>query len=572
MSCRENLTKPKYGVKAKYNVWVPMRDGVRLSADVYMPDKEGKYPVILIRTYYGKHKMDLSNEEWGEFITYFVSRGYVVVIQDCRGRYDSEGEFYIEKYDFDDGYDTVEWCAKQEWSNGNVGMFGCSYPGCLCWSAAISGNKHLKCIAPRDATSDDYFNGGFMRGGVVQGWLEWCLHTAGKTSRENLIKKIDWNKVYRHLPLIKLDEYLGFNFPWWKDYFKHPCYDEYWEKLSYEKQHDKVAVPSLNIGGWYSTSDIDGTIRNFVGVTKKGKKLPSGTHHKLFIGPWPHCKITTSYGEVDFGEKAKIDLKEVLLKWFDYWLKGKDTGIMNEPPVKYFLMGANEWCVATQWPPEGTTYKKYYLHSGGRANSLLGDGWLDTNPPEDEPYDQYTYDPDNPVPFPLGTEENVILDQRVVERRDDVLVYSTPPLEEDVNVVGQPRVKLYASSSAVDTDFVAKLVDVYPNDMAIFLSIGIVRARFRESYREMKLIKPGEIYEYNIEMNNIAIQFKKGHRIRLEISSSAFPYFLKNQNTGNDIGTDTESVIARQKIYHNKDFPSYLELPILKEPKYWKDK
>jgi len=555
-------------LKVKYNVWVPMRDGVRLSADVYMPDKLGKYPVLLMRTYYGKCNV---TSEMKEFVSYFVEHGYVVVIQDCRGRYDSEGEFYIEISDFNDGYDTVEWCATQKWSNGKVGMFGCSYPGCIQWSAAISGNKHLICIVPRDATSDDYFNGGFMHSGVVQGWLGWCIRTAGRTSRNNLIKEINWYKVYKHLPPIKLDEHLGFNFPWWKDYFKNPCYGKYWERMSYENKHHLVSVPSLNIGGWYSITDIDGTIRNFLGVVQKGKKLPSETHHKLLIGPWPHCKAVSSLGELDFGKDAKLDLKEVHLKWFDYWLKGKNTNIMEEPPVKYFLMGANKWCTAHEWPPEGVSYVKYYLHSGGKANSLLGDGLLNTGLPENEIADQFTYDPGNPVPFLIfdyRPEEEVILDQKVVERRDDVLVYTAPPLEEDLNVVGPIRARIYASSSAVDTDFVAKLVDVHPNDTAVFLTIGVVRARYRKSFEKPAFIKPGVVYEYDIDMSNTANQFKKGHRIRLEVSSSAFPFFLKNQNTGKNIGTDTDSIVARQRIYHNKNYPSHLQLPILKKPAY----
>lgn len=572
MERQKNLSESTYGIKAQYNVLIPMRDGVRLSADIYLPDREGKYPVLLMRTYYGKCNFDLSNDESREFIRFFVERGYAMVIQDCRGRYDSEGEFYIEIYDFDDGYDTIEWCGTQEWSNGKVGMFGCSYPGCMCWSAAISGNKHLKCIAPRDATSDSYFNGGFMRGGVMQGWLSWCVHTAGRTSRNKLEKEIDWRKAYTRLPLINLDEHLGFSFPWWKDYFKHPCYDEYWERFSYENRHGKVAAASLNIGGWYSSSDIDGTINNFLGVKKKGRKLPAGTHHKLLIGPWPHCRIVASFGEMKFGEEACIDLKEVMLRWFDYWLKGKDTGIMKEPPVKYFLMGANKWCTAQDWPPEGISFVHYYLHSGGKANSLYGDGVLNTEPPRDEKFDQYTYDPENPVPFPLGDLENVILDQRTVERRDDVLIYTTPTLKEDINVVGPIKAKIFASSSAVDTDFVAKLVDVYPNDMAIYLTIGIVRARYRSSFKKPALMEPGVIYEYDINMSNTANQFRKGHKIRLEISSSAFPYFLKNQNTGNDIGTDTESIVAEQKIFHDRQHPSYIELPILKEPAYFVQK
>lgn len=555
-------------MKTKYNVWVPMRDGVRLSADVYMPDKEGEYPVLLMRTYYGKCN---ATSERKEFISYFVERGYVVVIQDCRGRYDSEGEFYIEIYDFNDGYDTVEWCATQEWSNGKVGMFGCSYPGCIQWSAAISGNKHLKCIVPRDATSDDYFNGGFMHGGVVQGWLEWCIHTAGRTSRNMLVKEIKWDKVYRHLPLIDLDEHLGFNFPWWRDYFRNPCYSEYWEEMSYENKHHQVSVPSLNIGAWYSITDIDGTIRNFLGVVQKGKKLPSGTHHKLLIGSWPHCKTVSSLGELDFGNNAKLDLKEVHLRWFDYWLKGKDAGIMKEPFVKYFLMGANKWCTAQQWPPEGVSCVKYHLHSGGKANSLLGDGLLNANPPRNEAFDQITYDPENPVPFlpfKAGNDDKVILDQKVVERRDDVLVYTTHPLVEEVNVVGPIHARIHASTSVVDTDFVAKLVDVHPNDTAVFLTIGVVRSRYRTSFKKPTFIEPGVVYEYNICMSNTANQFKKEHRIRLEVSSSAFPLFLKNQNTGKNIGTDTDSIVARQRIYHDQDYPSYLQLPIMKEPAY----
>jgi putative CocE/NonD family hydrolase len=569
MSCEANPAETAYRLKAKYNTWIPMRDGVRLSADVYLPDKDGKYPVLLMRTYYGKCNNDLASGGIGEFVTYFVERGYAVVIQDCRGRYDSEGEFYIEIYDFDDGYDTVEWCAKQEWSNGRVGMFGCSYPGCIQLSAAVSENAHLKCIAPRDATSDSYLNGGFMRRGVVQGWLDWCLHTAGRTTREQLRPKIAWDKAYQQLPLNKLDENLGFMFPYWKDYFKHPSYDEYWDRFSYEKKHDRISAASLNIGGWYSSSDIDGTISNFLGITQKGKKLPAGTHHKLILGPWPHCKTVRSYGEHDFGEEAVPDMREVHRQWFDYWLKDKDTGIMNEPPIKYFLMGANRWCTAHAWPPEGSSHVHYYLHSRGRANSLLGDGYLSLEPPGNERHDQFTYDPYNPVPFavhaPADGEEHAILDQRVIERRDDVLVYTTAPFVEDVNVVGPVRLRAHASSSAVDTDFVAKLVDVHPNDMAIFVTIGVVRARYRTSLEQPTLMQPGTVYEFDIDMSNTANQFKKGHSMRLEVSSSAFPYFLKNQNTGNEIGTDTESAVARQRIFHDLGHESHLDVSILAE-------
>ncbi len=545
-----------------------MRDGIRLSADVYRPDQEGKYPVLLLRTYYGKCNRDLGDADLKEFIYYFVTRGYVVVVQDCRGRYDSEGEFYIEIYDFDDGYDTIEWCGTQEWSNGKVGMFGCSYAGCVQFSAAITANPHLKCIVPHDATSDSYFNGGFMRGGVVEEWFTWAVKNTGRTSRPSLFKEINWQKLWRNLPLplINLDEHLGFQIPYWKDYFRHPTYDEYWDRFSYERKHDQVSVPSLNIGGWSSDKDIDGTIKNYMGVVEKGQSIPTGTHHKLLIGPWPHCNIVDSRGEITFGNEALLDLKEVHLRWFDYWLKGKETGIMQEPPVKYFLLGANEWRTADKWPPK-SVLSDFYLHSTGKANSLLGDGILSRTSPETEPIDQFINDPNYPVPFPLSPGEDPssepILDQRVVERRDDVLVYSTPPLDASMTVVGPIVAKIYAATSAKDTDFVAKLIDVYPNEMAIYLTIGVVRGRFRTSFDKETLLEPNKIYEYDINLWWTANLFKKGHQIRLELTSSAFPRFLKNQNTGNNIGTDVESVIAHQRIYHNHEYPSRLILPIV---------
>lgn len=556
----KKLSKPQYEVKAEFNVPVPMRDGVKLSADVYRPDAEGQFPVLLTRTYYGKCNRDIFHPRGKEFIEYFVSRGYVVVIQDCRGRYDSEGKFYIEIYDAEDGYDTYEWCGSQPWSNGKIGTYGCSYGGCIQWYSAHLRNSHLKCMVPRDATSDSYFDGGFMRGGVYQGWLGWCVGTAGRTGRQGRMEGHDWKEIYMNLPLNEADESIGFHFPWWKDYLKHPTYDEYWKRTSVHNKYHLIEVPSLNIGGWYSSSDIMGTIRNFLGVFKKGYSEQGRKNQKIFIGPWSHCSSSTKVGEIDFGPKAKVDFNELHLRWYDYWLKGIDTGIMDTPPIKIFVMGMNDWITANDWPLPETQFNKFFLHSKGRANSLIGDGTLNITHPNSEPPDRFTYDPAHPV---HGSTDSDLLDQRPMERRDDVLVYTTEPLKEDLMVVGPVKVILYAVSSAVDTDFTGKLVDVHPNDLAQGLNYGIVRARYRDSFEKPTLIEPGKIYKYEIDLWATGNLFKKGHRIRLEISSSNFPGFLPNTNTGNDIGSDTERKIARQIIYHDAEHPSHLILPII---------
>ncbi|HZX09869.1 MAG TPA: CocE/NonD family hydrolase [Acidobacteriota bacterium] len=556
----KKLSKPQYEVKAEFNVPVLMRDGVKLSADVYRPDAEGQFPVLLTRTYYGKCNRDIFHSSGKEFIEYFVSRGYVVVIQDCRGRYDSEGKFYIEIYDAEDGYDTYEWCGSQPWSNGKIGTYGCSYGGCIQWYSAHLRNSHLKCMVPRDATSDSYFDGGFMRGGVYQGWLGWCVGTAGGTGRQGRREGLNWKEIYMNLPLNEADESIGFHFPWWKDYFKHPIYDEYWKRTSVHNKYHLIEVPSLNIGGWYSSSDIMGTIRNFLGVFKKGYSEQGRKNQKLFIGPWSHCSSSTKVGEIDFGPQAKVDFNELHLRWYDHWLKGIDTGIMDTPPIKIFVMGMNDWITAADWPLPETQFTKFFLHSGGRANSLIGDGTLNITHPNSEPVDRFTYDPAHPVP---SSTDSDLLDQRPMERRDDVLVYTSEPLKEDLMVVGPVKVILYAASSAVDTDFTGKLVDVHPNDLAQGLNYGIVRARYRDSFEKPTLIEPGKIYKYEIDLWATGNLFKKGRRIRLEISSSNFPGFLPNTNTGNDIGSDTERKIARQIIYHDAEHPSHLVLPII---------
>jgi putative CocE/NonD family hydrolase len=542
-----------------------MRDGIHLSADAYRPATRGRFPVLLSRTYYGKSRSDLGDADSRKFVEYFVRRRYAVVIQDCRGRYDSEGEFYPEIHEADDGYDTIEWCAKQSWSNGKVGMFGCSYPGCVQWYCAHLNNPHLKCIAPRDATSDPYFDGGFMRGGVPQGFMEWLLHTAGRTDRTDLLKTVNLNEMYRQHPIRKLDERLGFRFPFWKDYVDHPTYGSYWKRTSIHDKYQLIRVPSLNIGGWYSYSDVMGTIRNFMGVSTMGPQ-EARKNHRLMIGPWEHCESAPKVRGVDFGPKAKVDLLKVHRRWFDYWLKGLGRGMESEPAVRVFVMGANRWRSAKKWPLPNTKYTKYYLHSYGHANTLKGDGTLDPNPPGSEHPDRFAFDPANPCSDgiklrPDGKIET--LDQRPIERRDDVLVYSTLALKNAIEITGLIRLFLFAASSAKDTDFTGKLVDVRPNGSAVHLTAGIMRARFRKSYERPSFIKPGRVYLYEIDLWATSNLFGKNHRIRLEVSSSEFPTFLPNTNMGGRIGYENRRVVAKQTIYHDATSSSHLLLPVI---------
>ena len=557
--------KRHFGLLAEYNVPVRMRDRVLLSADVYRPAAQGRFPVLLSRTYYGKSKQDLGDSDSRKFIEYFVDRRYAVVIQDCRGRYDSEGEFYPEIHDANDGYDTIEWCATQPWSNGKVGMFGCSYAGCVQWYCSHLNNPHLKCIVPRDATSDPYFDGGFMRGGVLQGFMEWLLHTAGRTDRTVLLKTLNFLEAYKHLPLRRLDGRLGFRFRFWKDYIDHPTYGAYWKRTSIHDKYRLIHVPSLSIGGWYSYSDVMGSIRNFAGASTGGFRR-SRRNHRLVIGPWEHCETDGRIGEIDFGPEAEVDFLEMHRRWFDYWLKGRGNGMTRESPLRLFVMGANKWRRASRWPLAGTRYLKFYLHSRGRANSLNGDGVLDRNLPSSEPPDRFTFDPTNPCLTGLRPGMNgkiETLDQRPNERRDDVLVYSTNALKSEVEVTGPIRLFLYATSSAKDTDFTGKLVDVYPNDAAILLTSGIVRARFRESYTKPSLISPGQVYLYQVDLWATSNLFKRSHRIRLEVSSSDFPMFLPNTNTGGSIGSEVRTAVARQTLYHDTERPSHLLLPLI---------
>ena len=569
------ISQPVHEVRMMYALEVPMRDGVCLSTDVYLPDADGPFPAILIRTPYNNNAEGVVQD-----CLYFASRGYAVVSQDVRGRWDSDGEWYPFIHEPQDGYDTQEWIGEQPWCDGNVGTAGGSYVAMVQWQAAPLRSQYLKAMVPQVGYSNFYHNwvytGGAFQLAFNLRWGAIQMHT--RTNQVQYLWMPESNHLttlHWHLPLIDMDEAAGRRSELWKDWIQNPSYGDYWRKLRpVEEHYADVSVPAYGLGGWYDVF-LQSTLNNFMGVNKHGRS-PGKGNQRITVGPWIHnCgnkganRVT---GEVDFGEDVKVDLRAEHIRWFDYWLKGVKNGITDEPPVNVFVMGRNQWRRSADWPIPGTQYTPYYLHGGGNANSSFGDGGLSADAPEDEPVDSYEYDPQHPVMTIGGStccSEDVTpvsmgpRDQQQAEWRPDVLVYTTDPLEEDVEVTGPVSVVLYASSSAPDTDFTAKLVDVHPGGKAINVAQGIIRARYRDSWEKPELMTPGEVYKFTIDLWSTSNCFLAGHRIGVEISSSNFPQFDRNPNTGNEFDKDSETQIATQTIYHDSERPSHVLLPVI---------
>jgi putative CocE/NonD family hydrolase len=565
------ISKPVYKVRMALGVMVPMRDGVKLSSDLYFPDTEGKFPAILIRTPYNN-----SSSRYDRYGKFYASRGYVVVTQDCRGRYDSEGEWYPFVGDGYDGHDTIEWIARQPWSNGKVGMTGVSYVGYVQWMAAVENPPHLTCIfsygSPSSIYGDTWFSFGTL---YLMDAITWAFLMDGRTNQNMGVH--DWLNLKDHLPLMTMDEFLGRKIDYWKDWLSHPNYDDYWAEQGLIGRYHEIDIPSVTVTGWYDDGQ-HGSLENYYGIMREGTET-ARKNAKLIIGywrhggPYPHTdNYYTELGAFDFGDDALLDLETYELRWFDHWLKGYPNNIMDEPKVKLFILGRNEWRDEAEWPLPDAKYTKFYFHSKGKANTLFGDGLLNTAPPGEESTDEYVYDPADPVPSVRGGTgarggiSSDPIDQRINEKRMDVLCYTSDLLKEDLEITGPIKIILYASSSAKDTDFCGKLVDVHPNGAAYnvcYAASGLLSARFRESLEKPSLIEPGKVYKYEIALRPTGIVFKKAHRIRVEISSSDFPVFNRNLNTGEDPYTSTEMVKAEQTIYHSLEYPSHIVLPVI---------
>ena len=574
MFAMPGLASDHYDILVERGVAAKMRDGTVLRADIYRPKADGRFPVLLQRTPYDK-RMEV------DFGLRAASLGYVVIVQDVRGRYTSEGEWDPFKHESSDGYDTVEWAASLPNSNGKVGMFGGSYVGATQMLAAMAAPPHLAGILP-GVTASNYHEGWTYQGGAFEQWFNESWTTILALDTLNRRAQARTNALHRVLKL-PLASYPLFDAdvdsnstespqglaPYFVDWLAHPSYDDYWKQVSIEDHFAQIAVPIFHVGAWYDIF-LGGTLRNYAGIKARGGSEEARQGQRLMVITGGHAGTGPRIGEVDFGRDSVVNDDDLVLRWYDYLLKGEKNGMESEKPVKLFVLGKNLWREEDDWPLARARNTRFYLHSQGKANSLSGDGTLSTSAPASEHVDQYVYDPADPVPTrggPLCCDSDHLapgaIDQRPVEARSDMLVYSTPPFKEDFEVTGPVSVELYAGSSAVDTDFTAKLVDVWPNGFAQNLTEGILRARYRNSPERVEFMNPGEVYKLTLDLWATSNVFLKGHKLRLEISSSNFPRFDRNLNTGENAGLGTRWVKATNTIAHDREHPSWVVLPVV---------
>jgi predicted acyl esterase len=513
---------------------VPMRDGVKLATNIFLPEGDGPFPAILVRTPYAKDRADFEPDRAKKIVpktpakhANLLQQGYAVVVQDCRGRYRSEGEYRPFMTDHVDGYDTVEWLAAQPWSTGKVGMMGGSAPGITANLATIARPPHLACVATTKSFGSLYhfmgYHGGVFRKKMTGSWL-------AERGAADFVRVI----------------------------LEHETYDDFWASVDMANYYDRIDVPFYIHAGWYdifTQSNLD----MFANIQSRGAGLARG-NLKLTVGPTGHGKLS---GDLVYPNPNAPETNWQM-RWFDYWLKGVDNGILDEPPVRYYVMGdtmdpdapGNEWRTAPGWPPASRP-TPYYLGSGGT---------LSTNFPRvAESRSFYAYDPGGPVPTIGGNNlfmEKGPMDQRAVGERDDILKFQTEPLKNAVEVVGKIDVELWAGSDAPDTDWMVKLIDVYPNGYEALVVEGALRARFREGFGHEAFMEPGEVYKFDIDLWSTALVFNKGHRIAVHVTSSNFPRFEPNPNTGKPYLSDDEPRIAHNTIYHDTNRPSRITLPV----------
>ena len=552
--------------RAQMNVMVPMRDGVRLATDLYLPPGPGPFPVVLTRLPYGTDVFMF--KELGKFM---AREGYVFAAQDTRGTFSSEGAYFPLIFDYDDGHDTIAWVLKQPWCNGKVGMWGGSYFAFTQWESAPD-NPALAAITPLYGSGN--MHKVIYRGGATEfvSWTGWnaqmAQQQAERAGRHTDIKA-DFSQGYYNEPLrdaqpvdmeaAKKDPVLlqkGVD-PW----MHHPGDIINASCLNYEPWYSHTSAPAYMVGGWYDLF-LSAQLEDFVRLRAEGQG--NARQSRLIIGPWIHGMPSSKFEDSRFTGPRLFG--QGFIGWFNTWLKGEKPEAAA--PLKIFVLGENKWRDEWEWPLKRTVFTDYYLHSGGRANSSAGDGSLSTEKPAGEPGDRFDYDPRNPVPTAGGsflgqkTVKAGAKEQREIEKRKDVLLYATPSLTQPVEVTGPIQLTLFAASSAKDTDWTAKLVDIFPNGHVQNLQDGIVRARYRDGYAKPSLLEPGKVYAYTVDLWATANVFLPGHRIGLEISSSNFPQFDRNTNAGGE-GGPGNVVTAQQTIFHRADYPSHLTLPVI---------
>ena len=560
-------------------IMVPMRDGVRLATDVYRPSRggepvEGKFPVVLYRTPYNKN--GVSREA-----IYFARRGYVVVAQDCRGRFASEGEFYPFINEGTDGYDAIEWAAAQPWSNGKVATMGASYLAWDQYHAAMYRPPHLVAMFALVGGANFIEEYGHPGGATNLGWPLWILNSAASSpqaarnpsTREPLIETMKNPAAWLALHPLKRGEIFQ-SFPAhrkiYEDLYAHSEFDDYWKQkgfytAGYYKQMKDV--PIFFLSGWYDYF-AEGVLQNFAALERM-QRSPK----KLLMGPWPHGTGRAECGEASFGPAAAVDTTALALDWFDHWMKGHHFELVSPSAVRLFRMGGGdgtrtaegklkhegEWRTASAWPPPAVRPSRYYIHTGGMLSA--------TQPVGGEP-STFVYDPDNPVPtiggrYGAAGVPPCVQNQAPLSQRLDVLSYSSARLSASLEITGKIRARLWISSDAVDTDFTAKLIDVYPDGYALILADGQIRNRYRNGHEKAELMKPGTVYLVEIDLGSTSNLFVKGHRIRLDISSSNYPRVEPNPNSGEPAGRWTRRVKARNTVYHDAQRASYVEVPVI---------
>lgn len=576
LAVRAPAQTPEPKIIVEKNVEAKMRDGVVLRADVYRPDVPEKLPALLQRTPYSKSTRSDNNQ-----FKRLAGAGYVVVVQDTRGRYMSDG-VAVPHDEGGDGYDTIEWVATLPHVNGRVGTFGGSYAATTQLLAAPLRPAHLVAIFPSSSYNSRYdmvFQGGAF---YLADGLSWNLGQGADVRRRIMTPNVDrggpigmtpderqrFNGEWLlHVPLKTIDamnirEYA----PGYFAMLDHPSYDAFWTTFDVEAKHKDFETPAFHVTGWYDALS-NGTIKNYTGLRKNARTARARDNQRLLIGPWTHSTPTprsTSIGAADFGPDAGFDSERLMLDWFDYWLKDKPTNVTARAPVRLFVMGANTWRDEREWPLARAVATSFYFHSDGNAVTAAGNGTLTRAAPAREPVDHFTYDPANPVGTGArGGYSRSPSDQRDVEVRPDVLVYSSSPLDAPIEATGPISVTLWASSSEKDTDFTAKLVDVFPDGTARALTDGILRARYRNSTTTPTLLTPNQPVQLTIDVGATSNLFLPGHRIRVEISSSNFPRFDRNPNTGGTFGEDAELRPAKQTILHDAEHLSRIVLPVV---------
>lgn len=567
----------------KKTAMIPMRDGVKLSTDLYFPESDSvkKFPIILIRTPYKKEMQQLDGE-------YYSRRGYVAAVQDCRGRFASEGEWEPFMNEAEDGYDTVEWLGKREWSSGKVGMIGGSYVGWVQLWAASERPPHLTTIIPNVAPPDPFYNipyeyGSFFILGSI--WWAQILETdATGDLSGGVMSKINekkYEKILKSLPVIDLDKkIMGEENIYWRAWIKNNVNNSFWQRANFMEKLKELDMPVFLQSGWFDGDGI-GSKLNYLAL-----KESKNSNIKLIIGPWGHTAQSSSrLGNIEFGSKAAMDLQTRYLKWFDYWLKGRENDILEEPLVQVFAMFSNKWLKADTYPLPQTEFRKFYLTSREGANTSQGDGKLvQSSEKIEQKFDAYVYDPGDPTPDPnyyFKTEEEKKKEKegaidikesrkkaeafhnKITDSRDDILVYQTEPLQKPLTIAGPLSAKLYASTSGIDTDWFVSIMDVDEKGDIFYLARGTVRARFRKSTKKPEFLEKNRIYEYDIDLWQTGITFQKGHRIRIEVSSALFPIFSRNLNTGGHNEMEIDFIKADQKIFHSKKYPSHIILPVV---------